>query len=74
MGEPKRMEAHPMRRFVEIDGKRFLWRDILKLRREQKNEERRLQLSLFELKTDRRPASQESAEGRYREPTLFKID
>lgn len=63
-----------MRRFVEIEGKRYLWRDILKLRREQRSEERQAQLTLFELKTDRRPASQGSADGRYREPTLFKID
>ncbi len=63
-----------MRRFVEIEGKRYLWREILKLRREQRNEEQRAQLVLFELKEDRRPASQSSADGRYSEPTLFKID
>jgi hypothetical protein len=63
-----------MRRFVEIDGKLYMWREILKLRREQRNEERHAQLTLFELKEDQRPASQVSAEGRYREPTLFKID
>ena len=63
-----------MRRFVEIDGRRYLWREILKLRREQRSEERQAQLALFELKEDRRPASQSSADGRYSEPTLFKID
>jgi hypothetical protein len=68
------MEAHAMRRFVEIDGKRYLWRDILKLRREQRNEERQAQLILFELRDDKRPALQMSANGRYREPTLFEID
>ena len=47
-----------MRRFVEIDGRRYLWRDLLKLRREQKQLEPEKQLTLFELKTDRRPASQ----------------
>jgi hypothetical protein len=31
MGKPKCMEAHPMRRFVEIEGKRYLWRDIKRL-------------------------------------------
>jgi hypothetical protein len=31
-------------------------------------------LTLFELKADQRPASQMSAEGRCREPMLFKID
>lgn len=68
------MEAHPVHRFVEIDGRRHLWREILKLRREQGEEGRQAQLALFELKTDRRPALQDTADSRYREPTLFKID
>jgi hypothetical protein len=59
---------------VEIDGRRYLWREILKLRQEQKELEPEKQLTLFELKTDTRPVSQASADGRYREPTLFKID
>jgi hypothetical protein len=63
-----------MRRYIEIDGKRYLWRDVLNLRREQRDVERRTQLALFELRTDRRPVSQQNADGRYREPTLFKID
>jgi len=63
-----------VRRFVEIEGKRYLWRDILKLRQAQKELEPERQLTLFELKTDSRPASQSSADGRYCEPTLFKID
>jgi len=67
------MEAH-VRRFVEIDGRRYLWREILKLRQEQKELEPERQLTLFELKTDTRPVSQSSADGRYSEPTLFKID
>ena len=49
-----------MRRFLEIDGKRYLWRDLLKLRREQKEIEPERQLALFHLKEDRRPASQAS--------------
>ncbi|MGH6817143.1 MAG: hypothetical protein ACREC1_00040 [Methylovirgula sp.] len=65
--------AH-MRRYIEIDGKRYLWRDILKLRREQRDVERKTQLVLFELQTDSRVASQKYADGRYREPILFKID
>lgn len=63
-----------MRRFVEIDGRRYLWRDLLKLRREQKELGPEKQLTLFELQTDSRPASQASADGRYSEPTLFNID
>jgi len=61
-------------RFVEIDGKRYAWRDILALRREQARRERQPQPTLFELKEDARPASQRSAAGRYAEPTLFDGD
>jgi hypothetical protein len=60
--------------FIVIDGKRHAWRDILKLRREQRKAARQSQLALFELKDDRRPANQRTAEGRYTEPTLFKVD
>ena len=63
-----------MPKSIEIDGKRYSWRDILKLRREQKKEARKAQLLLFDLKTDVRPASQQSVDGRYQEPTLFKVD
>ena len=57
-------------RFIDIDGRRYLWREILELRRQQRRE-RPAQPTLFELKDDARPASQRSAEGRYAEPTLF---
>ena len=60
--------------FVVIDGKRFLWKDILKLRREQRKAARQSQLTLFEIKEDSRPASQRTAEGRFTEPMLFNID
>jgi hypothetical protein len=60
--------------FITLDGKRYLWRDILKLRREQKKATRQPQLTLFEVKDDSRPASQRTAEGRFSEPTLFKVD
>lgn len=60
--------------FIVIDGKRHLWRDILKLRREQKKAARQPQLTLFELKEDSRPAHQRTAEGRYTEPVLFQVD
>lgn len=59
-------------RFIVIDGRRYAWRDILKLRREQREATRAPQLALFELKEDSRPASQRTAEGRFREPTLFE--
>ena len=47
---------------------------LAELRREQKEFEPEKQLTLFELQTDSRPASQLSADGRYSEPTLFKFD
>jgi hypothetical protein len=59
-------------RFIEIDGKRHLWRDILHLRREQqKAHARAQQLTLFVLKEDCRPVADRTAADRYREPTLF---
>jgi hypothetical protein len=61
-------------KFIEIAGKRVLWRDLLEKRREQlvtvsKGE----QPALFELKEDRRPIADRSAAGRYLEPSLFTL-
>ena len=61
-------------KFIEIDGKRVLWRDLLERRGEQlatvsKGE----QPALFELKEDRRPIADRSAGGRYLEPSLFTL-
>jgi hypothetical protein len=61
-------------RTIEIDGKRYFWRDILKLRRDQRKQSRQTQLTLFELKADKRPATQTTVAGRYQQPTLFKVD
>jgi hypothetical protein len=59
-------------RFVDIDGRRFLWRDVLQLRRDQKRAHARAQQpTLFELKDDRRPMTSRTAAGRYQEPSLF---
>ena len=59
-------------RYIEIDGKRLLWRDVLKLRREQKQERSKAaQPTLFPLKDDRRPPAERTAAGRYLEPSLF---
>jgi hypothetical protein len=44
-------------RFVEIDGKRYAWKDILQKRREQLTQSRQPQPTLFELKEDARPPS-----------------
>jgi hypothetical protein len=59
-------------RFIEIDGKRHLWRDLVQRRRAQLATAAEPEQSvLFELREDRRPASQRTAAGRYREPSLF---
>ena len=60
--------------FIVIDGKRYAWRDILKLRREQRKAARQTQLALFELRDHHRPATQRTADVRYTEPTMFKVD
>lgn len=58
-------------RYIEIEGKKYAWRDLLKLRREQRKAARQAQPVLFELKDDERPKSQRTASSRYEEPTLF---
>jgi len=46
---------------IEIDGKRYLWRELLQLRREQKKAHARaLQPALFELLNSRSRRSQSS--------------
>ena len=57
-------------RFVEIDGHRYLWRDLIALRRAQATP-RATQPALFELRDDSRPAGERNAAERYREPSLF---
>jgi hypothetical protein len=62
-------------RYLWIDNKRYEWKEILRLRRQQIEAERRArQPTLFELHDDRRPSSQQTAAGRYEEPTLFTVD
>ena len=59
-------------RFIEIDGKRYLWHDLVQLRREQKKARSKVQQpALFELKDDHRPVAERTAARRYREPSLF---
>jgi hypothetical protein len=59
-------------RFIDIDGKRYLWRDILELRRRQKQAHAQAeQLALFEPRQDCRPEAARTAAGRYLEPSLF---
>ena len=61
-------------RFITIDGKRHLWRDIVKLRQEQCRaaaEAQPVQPPLFELHEDFRPLCERNAATRYLEPSLF---
>jgi hypothetical protein len=64
-----------MLKFIEIDGKRYAWKDIVRLRREQVAAARQQQqATLFGLRDDSRPVSQQTVRGRYEEPILFDVD
>jgi hypothetical protein len=60
-------------RFIDIDGKRFVWRELLQRRREQLAAARVEQPALFEVKEDCRPMREPTAAGRYSEPSLFTL-
>ena len=72
-GASKRERAMTAPRFIVIDGKRHLWRDILKLRKEQVQAAANAkQSALFELILDSRPRAERTVAGRYEEPSLFE--
>jgi hypothetical protein len=56
-----------------IDGRRYRWRDLVRLRQAQRDTARQTcQLALFDaLPEDRRPAHERTAADRYRQPSLF---
>jgi hypothetical protein len=54
-------------RYIEIDGRRYLWRDLMALRRAQATPAEP-QPALFPLREDHRPAAE-----RYSEPSLFAV-
>jgi hypothetical protein len=56
---------------IEVNGQRVLWRDLLKMRREQRKAAHTAQPVLFELRNDSRPKKERKADDRYREPSLF---
>jgi hypothetical protein len=61
-------------RFIEVDGKRLLWRDLVEKRREQlRAAAKATQPALFELRDDSRPVSERTAARRYLEPSLFTL-
>jgi hypothetical protein len=59
-------------RFIEIDGRRHLWRDLVALRRAQATPPAQ-QPALFPLREDCRPPGERNAAERYREPSLFTV-
>ena len=59
-------------RFVELDGHRYLWRDMVALRRAQATPPAE-QPTLFALREDHRPPGERNAAERYREPSLFTV-
>ena len=59
--------------FIEIDGKRLVWRELVQKRREQLRVSKATQPVLFELRDDSRPACERTATRRYLEPSLFTL-
>jgi hypothetical protein len=60
-------------RFVTINGQRVAWIEIARLRKEQREQVKAKQLTLFELREDARPATERAAAQRYLEPSLFSL-
>jgi hypothetical protein len=60
-------------RTIIIDGKRYRWRDILRMRQEQRAATAKVsQLALFaDLPNDSRPTQERTASRRYQQPSLF---
>jgi hypothetical protein len=61
-------------RFIIIDGKAHVWRELVKLRRQQLQElAKAKQMALFEFREDCRPETDRTASRRYLEPSLFSL-
>jgi hypothetical protein len=59
---------------IIIEGRAHSWRQLSELRRQQLEAWQAAQprqLALFELREDRRPPTERTADGRYREPTFW---
>ena len=60
-------------RFIEIGGKRYAWRDLLRLRREQRKALAQAQQpAYFFLKDDRRPVAERRRQSTPRNRRLFR--
>jgi hypothetical protein len=66
------MPTMALPRFIEIDGRRYLWRDLVALRRAQATPPAQ-QSALFALREDHRPVGERDTAERYREPSLFTV-
>ena len=62
----------PLPRTIDINGHRYLWRDLVALRRTQATP-RIEQPTLFELLEDHRPPGERNAAERYEAPSLFTV-
>ena len=62
----------PLPRLIDIDGRRYMWRDLIALRQAQAVPTAQ-QPTLFEFREDRRPAVERNAAERYCEPSLFSL-
>jgi hypothetical protein len=60
----------PLPRVIEIEGRRYPWRDLMALRRAQAKPPGQ-QPTLFPLHEDCPPLGERNAAERYREPSLF---
>jgi hypothetical protein len=59
-------------RFIDIDGRRYLWRDLVALRRAQATPAEQLP-TLFTLREYHRPAGERNGAERFSEPNLFTV-
>ena len=60
--------------YIMIDGKQYVWSELVKLRREQiRARAIQRQLTLFELRIDARLVSERTVAGRFLEPSLFTL-
>ena len=57
---------------LRLKGHRYLWRELVALRRSQATAPA-IQPALFELREDHRPAGERSAAERYQAPSLFTL-
>ena len=62
----------PMPPFIDIDGGRHVWHDLVALRRAQACP-LPMQPTLFELREDHRPAAERNAAEHYQAPSLFSL-